>query len=135
MNKLIQKLKEYVLDGLEARISQAVDVAVNEMTTRHAKHQVANTTMISVMKQQHNLLLERTIKIEARSMRDNLKISGMPEIDGETPEMLLANIKSIFTEDLGLTAVIPIVRCHRDPKPTKHKGPRNVTVRLMNHDC
>ncbi len=134
MVNYMQKFKEELFRELDDNIQKSVDVAVTKATTIINNREAANTAMITVMKQQNRTILERMIQMEARSMRDNLQISGLPDDTGETPATLRDSIKRILTDDLELTDDISIIRCHRNPKPDARKGPRNITVKLANRD-
>ena len=71
--------------------------------------------------------------LEDYSRRNNLRINGLNEEQGENNEILEVKLKKIFTEKLGVDNVT-INSIHRLPKKqsndTHHSGPRTIIAQL-----
>ena len=57
-----------------------------------------------------NVLFDRVVDLQARSMRENLIFKGHPESDGEDCEVIISNF---LTTEMGILEDMPIVRAHR----------------------
>ena len=129
-----------VTDVIEVKIKSLLEPIQTENSKLNDK--VSDLTQ-QVSDQQHQInslrvkcksTTDRLIKLEAYSMRENIIISGIPEIRGENDQSLRTTLCTIFSEDMEIDmSDINIVRCHRLGNPNrsnKKAGPRDVIVRF-----
>ncbi len=68
----------------------------------------------------------KTVDLENRSRRNNIRVTGIPEKRSETWDDSEAMVKSVLKEKLGLASEPRIERAHRVGYSTKRDGsPRN----------
>ena len=78
------------------------------------KTEVFNTKMLSV--DERNVMKQHSVKLinlEDRSRRNNLRIDGLVENEGENWEMTELKVKDLFREQLQISEEIEIDRAHR----------------------
>jgi ribA/ribD-fused uncharacterized protein len=84
------------------------------------------------LKQENDELKEKINAMENYSRRENIEISGVTETNGESAKEICTKI---FSEKLGISDPIEIVRCHRigiTDKTTSQK-PRKILARLAKY--
>ena len=97
------------------------------------------STKITNIKISLNKFGDKTVELENRSRRNNLRIVGIPEKPGETWEESDELMKSTLIEKLGLTTGPPIERAHRTGKSSRSGSsqtrdvPRPIVCQL--YDC
>ena len=77
----------------------------------------------------------KLIELEDRSRRNNIRIDGIEEEEGETWEISVAKATKVFKEKLGIEKEIIIERAHRRKRHYKDKDkkrPRTIVLRLAN---
>ena len=77
----------------------------------------------------------KLIELEDRSRRNNIRIDGLEEEEGETWEISDAKATKVFIEKLGIEKGIIIERAHRTKKNYKDKDkkrPRSIGLSLAN---
>ena len=77
----------------------------------------------------------KLIELEDRSRRNNIRIDGIEEEEGETWEISEAKATKVFKEKLGIEKEIIIERAHRTKRNYKDKDkkrPRTIVLRLAN---
>ena len=75
---------------------------------------------------EHAEMKKQLINLEDRGRRNNLRINGIEEIEGETNESLEEDIKALFKEKLGITKNITIERIHRSGSKSYRDGNINI---------
>ena len=73
---------------------------------------------------------DKTIDLENRSRRNNLRINGIPEVPNETWELTEDLVKSTLKEKLSLNTDVHIERAHRVGKPNGQGRARSIVCRL-----
>ena len=101
------------------------------------EHRVCHQqNQIDLLRSRTKRSTDRIIRMEAYSMRENIKISGIEESSDETEDSLVDTLMDIFGDDMELdTSMISINRCHRlyKSKAYARTGPRDVIVRFSSH--
>ena len=75
---------------------------------------------------EHAEMKKQLTNLEDRGRRNNLRINGIEEIEGETNESLEEDIKVLFKEKLGITKNIKIERIHRSGSKSYRDGNINI---------
>ena len=129
----LQKFTADMLVSMKKMIDESTagiaSKSIEKLEVTSAKH----SALLHHMKKQHDQLNERVIKLESRSMRDNLIFCGVKEEDGNVN--LENKLSGIIEDELKISGV-NIIRCHRLPKPRKDRSndrPRNVVVKLADN--
>lgn len=115
-----------MIDESTAGIASKTLEKLEEKTAKHS-------TILRHMQQKHNQLNERVIKLESRSMRDNLIFCGVEEEDGD--DNLENKLFRIIKDELKISD-INIIRCHLLPKPRNARSsdrPKNVVAKLADN--
>ena len=77
----------------------------------------------------------KLIELQDRSRRNNIRIDGIEEEEGETWEISEAKATKVFKEKLGIEKEIIIERAHRTKRNYKDKDkkrPTTIVLRLAN---
>ena len=116
------------------KLSNEMKAEISELQ-RHTKKQQLDLDHIRSTQSE---LDRRLTHLECRSMRNNLLISGIQEVDDETPHLLKASVTKVFKTVLKLgNKAFTIDRLHRlRPQPVRQDGtsqPRSIIVCLANH--
>ncbi|XP_065643037.1 uncharacterized protein LOC136074628 [Hydra vulgaris] len=112
-------------DQLETKIS-TVDKKMDEI----------KTSLIGIKSFQGKLVSEstenkrKTVDLEDRNRRNNLRIVGVEERPNETSEEVLKKLKTLIKEDLQINEPITIERAHRVGK--FENKPRTIICKLLN---
>ena len=111
IEKKVGKL-ETELDDLEGKVQEIWDCQTNLDYIQH-----------------------KLVELEDRSRRNNLRIDGIEEEEGETWKISEAKATKVFKEKLGIDKNIMIKRAHRTKRNYKDKDkkrPRTIVLRLAN---
>ena len=111
IEKKVEKL-ETKLDNLEDKVQDVWDYQIDPDSIQH-----------------------KLIELEDRSRRNNIRIDGIEEEEGETWEISEAKATKVFKEKLGIEKEIIIERAHRTKRNYKDKDkkrPRTIVLRLAN---
>ena len=111
IEKKVEKL-ETELDNLEDKVQDIWDYQIDPDYIQH-----------------------KLIELEDRSRRNNIRIDGIEEEEGETWEISEAKATKVFKEKLGIEKEIIIERAHRTKRNYKDKDkkrPRTIVLRLAN---
>ena len=111
IEKKVEKL-ETELDNLEDKVQDIWDYQIDPDYIQH-----------------------KLIELEDRSRRNNIRIDGIEEEEGETWEISEAKATKVFKEKLGIEKEIIIERAHRTKRNYKDKdkkSPRTIVLRLAN---
>ena len=100
------------------------DVLEKKVSTQHE--------MISDLQTENSKLMDRLIKLECRSMSDNLIISGIKECPDEDEQTIRETLTFLFADDMDIADDIHIVRCHRLCKLKNSSQGTFSVVRLEN---
>ena len=73
---------------------------------------------------------ERLDYLEDQSRRNNLRIDGIKEEQGETWEHVAEKVKALVKNKIGIQGEIPIERAHRVGKPSGDR-PRSIVARFL----
>ncbi|XP_065640541.1 uncharacterized protein LOC136073104 [Hydra vulgaris] len=83
---------------------------------------------------QINTLYKKSIDLENRSRRNNLRIDGLKESPGESWEDCEKEVKKFFNNQLKISKEVVIERAHRIGQKKDNK-PRTIVLKLLNfHD-
>ncbi|XP_065639545.1 uncharacterized protein LOC136072299 [Hydra vulgaris] len=83
---------------------------------------------------QINTLYKKSIDLENRSRRNNLRIDGLKESPGESWDDCEKEVKKFFNNQLKISKEVVIERAHRIGKKKDNK-PRTIVLKLLNfHD-
>jgi ribA/ribD-fused uncharacterized protein len=126
--------KKEMLAEMKVMINESFDIHSERMKVLEVtvtKH----TAMFKHLQNEHKELSDRMNNLEMRSMSENIIISGLDESDtNEHEDALKMKVATLLEQELDLDPdCIRIVKCHRQPRPTRQKtrtNPRNVLVRL-----
>ncbi|XP_065675869.1 uncharacterized protein LOC136092077 [Hydra vulgaris] len=94
------------------------------------------TSLIGIKSFQGKLVSEstenkrKTVDLEDRNRRNNLRIVGVEEGPNETSEEVLKKLKTLIKEDLQINEPITIERAHRVEK--FENKPRTIICKLLN---
>ncbi|XP_047141104.2 uncharacterized protein MAL8P1.12 [Hydra vulgaris] len=80
-----------------------------------------------------NMLTKKTIDLENRSRRNNLRIDGVKEKAGETWTECEDTVKDIFKNQLKINSEVVVERAHRVGKTKDSKIPRTIVLKLLNY--
>ena len=111
IEKKVGKL-ETELDDLEGKVQEIWDYQMNLDYIQH-----------------------KLVELEDRSRRNNLRIDGIEEEEGETWKISEAKATKVFKEKLGIDKNIMIKRAHRTKRNYKDKDkkrPKTIVLRLAN---
>lgn len=147
MPKWAQTMKEEIVNSLKSELSSMVSTMIEKLEEKLTttsdesealRQQVASQELqIAYLKNQHNHTMDRLLKMESYSMRENLIISGVRESENETEQQIREKIQKLFRDDLKLDVTIPILRCHRLGPNKTSAGPgrkhRDIIIRLTTH--
>ena len=128
----LQKFTEYMLTSMKKMIDESTIGLASQNIEKLEVTTTKHAAMIQNMQSNQTQLNERIIKIESRSMCDNLIFCGIDE-DGE--QTLNEKLYTIIEDELNLSD-INIVRCHRLPNPKRDISddkPRNVVAKFADH--
>jgi DNA-directed RNA polymerase beta subunit len=78
-------------------------------------------------------LTKKTIDLENRSRRNNLRIDGVKEKPGETWNECENTVKDIFKNQLKINSEVVVERAHRVGKTKDSKIPRTIVLKLLNY--
>jgi hypothetical protein len=79
-----------------------------------------------------NYLVKKTVDLENRSRRNNLRIDGVKELEGESWENCRNSVKEIIKNKLNISEEIEIERAHRIGSAREDKSPRTIIFKLLN---
>ncbi|XP_065677479.1 uncharacterized protein MAL8P1.12-like [Hydra vulgaris] len=80
-----------------------------------------------------NMLTKKTIDLENRSRRNNLRVDGVKEKAGETWTECEDTVKDIFKNQLKINSEVVVERAHRVGKTKDSKIPRTIVLKLLNY--
>ena len=75
----------------------------------------------------------KTVELEDRSRRNNLRIDGIAEKENETWNECEQEVQSLITDKLGIAENIVIERAHRIKKKENPGRPRTIVCRFLNY--
>ncbi|XP_065683441.1 uncharacterized protein LOC136096187 [Hydra vulgaris] len=78
-----------------------------------------------------NILNKKTVDLENRSRRNNLRIDGLHETPGENWDDCEKAVKVMIKKQLKITSEVVIERAHRIGQH-KHNKPRTIVLKLLN---
>ncbi len=100
----------------------------NESLRKMIEHQM---NQIKHLNEKCDRSIERTIRVEAYSMRENIIISGMVEEKEESETDLRVSVTKLFTEDMQVDMTnTRLLACHR---MRGNQTPRDIIVGFDNH--
>jgi hypothetical protein len=129
---LLEKDVEEIKLGLTF-IGNDIETKVNKVDNNMA---MIKETIIGMKSFQGKLVNEatenkrKTVDLEDRNRRNNLRIVGIKEESNETNEEILRKIKTLIKEDLKINQSITIERAHRVGK--FEKRPRTIVCKILN---
>lgn len=75
---------------------------------------------------------EKLVDLENRSRRNNLRITGLTEMENETSKDCEQIVSKLFTEKLGVPGVV-VERAHRTGSTNSTTKPRTIILKLLNY--
>ncbi|CAB4040444.1 Hypothetical predicted protein [Paramuricea clavata] len=100
--------------------SQQIELDRNQSEIQSMSNEISN------IKMSLDKYSTKTVDLENRSRRNNIRVTGIPEKRSETWDDSEAMVKSVLKEKLGLASEPRIERAHRVGYSTKQDGsPRN----------
>ena len=127
------RLLEKTVDELKSSI-EMTDLVVRENKTGNEQKHLANAAEVTEMKKEQK---ERLDEAEDRSRRNNIRIGGLPEDEGESWEDTKKKMKAFFKESLKIDKDIVIQRAHRnksDRRENNDRCPRVAVALLLNYE-
>ena len=141
INKSNEKLRADIEKDIVKSLS-TVTSSIDKLEHRSSCLEVKTTKhdiLIDQMRQEQTELSDKVLKLECRSMRENLIFSGLEESQEEDEDTLRSTLTSLIENKLNVedASDIDILECHRLPKPRYFKGtdnsrPRNVVAKFAN---
>jgi len=140
----VDKLKDYFKDEIvkataqiQANITSLLkpiedeNISLRKVTNELTNKVTVQQGLIDYMRTNTGETRSRLIRLEAYSMRENLIITGLDEVKGETEDILYDSLIKLFSGDMAVDmSNIQIVRCHRLSRGVKRAGPRDVIARF-----
>lgn len=131
--ELLHKEFQSLRESLEFSQEQIITLTKENKTLQHSVTQL--TTQLSSVLTDNKHMKESILDLQARSMRDNIVFSGIPEQSHENPEDLLKDFmitKLHITPDLASS--ISFHRAHRlGKKKTPNKRPRPIVAKVEHY--
>lgn len=130
-DQIASALKEIAADIKFIKEKRLVDIdkKLDALSRLEEKVSLCQDELVS-MKRAYELLERKVDDLENRSRRSNLIVYGLPEVDGETSEILEQAVnKTIVQDTLGLERV-SIERIHRLGRAERNKN-RPVIFKLL----
>lgn len=135
-NKLIDKLVSRMTTRLETIVAEATTKSITAVLDRVSELEKQVTTLQDKVKSLDTALNLRSDDLEQYQRRNNLRVFGIPETNGEDTDKL---VTKLFKEKLGVD--VPVSRLDRShrvgkklgPKPGETARPRPIIVRFTSY--
>lgn len=126
LEPIVKKMQEF-----ESTIATLRNSMPSLPSTSHLQASNANLVSAKIM-QDLTSVKEKIVDLENRSRRNNLRVDGLPENEGETWEQTEAKLKELINLKLGLDGDSMLIeRAHRVGKRDGGR-PRVVVARFLN---
>lgn len=135
-DSLIDKLVSKMTTRLESIVAEATTKSLTAVLDRVAELEKQVTTLQERVSTLDTSLKLRSDDLEQYQRRNNLRVFGIPETNGEDTDKL---VTKMFKEKLGVDVPVSrLDRSHRvgrklDPRPGQDVRPRPIIVRFMSY--